>query len=538
MTTLPPILDRLRGRLIVSCQASPEDAFYGPGLMARFAQAALRGGASGLRLNGADDIADARRLTDVPIIGIAKQLWSDGRILITPTFDAAAALAHAGASIIALDVTARGKRFGALELLRRIRAELALPVMADIATLDEAQAAIAAGADLVAPTLRGYTDDTAHISRFDPEFLDQFCRSVSVPVIAEGRISSPADARRAIESGALAIVVGTAITRPHEITRAFADAVRDARPTSSAAFLGIDLGGTNTKFGAVSPSGELLFRSSVPTPATAGRAALLDHLKRTASACARHAADLGIPVQALGIATAGWVDRRTGTVAYATKVLPGWTGTPIAAEVAPVVGLPVAVENDANALAVGEKHFGLARSARDFVCFTLGTGVGGGCYTAGRLNRGRHSFANALGHIPISRSGPACTCGRRGCLELFANSAALLRYAGDAWPDAAAVIAAANAGDARARRAIRRLAGYLAAGAAAVIHLLDPELIVFSGGLAENNPLLLESIRARLPREVNAWPHRYVEVRASQLGYYGGVFGAAAVASESLAEID
>ncbi len=374
----------------------------------------------------------------------------------------------------------------------------------------------------------------AHITQFDPEFLDALCRAVSVPVIAEGRIAFPADARRAMESGALAIVVGTAVTRPHQITRAFAAAVRQARRLAdSAAYLGIDLGGTNTKFGAVSPQGELLFRSAIPTPAASGRAALLDHLKRTALACARDAAERGIRAQALGIATAGWVDRRTGTVAYATENLPGWTGTPIAAELSPVVGLPVAVENDANALAVGEKRFGLAQSARDFVCFTLGTGVGGGCYTAGRLNRGRHGFANALGHIPIARSGPACTCGRRGCLEVFANAAALVRYAGGAWNEAEAVIAAANAGDPRARRAIRQLAAYLAAGAAAVIHLLDPELIVFSGGLVENNPLLIDSVRRRLPREVNAWPQRRVEVRASELGYYSGVFGAAAVAAET-----
>ncbi len=535
MKTLPQILERLQGRLIVSCQADPHDAFYGPEMMARFARAALNGGAAGLRVNGPADVAECRGHTDAPIIGIAKERWTDGRILITPTFEAASALAQAGADLIALDCTVRGQRYGALDRLRQIRAELAIPVMADIATLAEAQAAIAAGADLVAPTLRGYTEDTQHITRFDPEFLDQLCRAVSVPVIAEGRISCPAHARRAMEAGALAIVVGTAITRPHEITRAFASAVHEARRPAarSAAYLGIDLGGTNTKFGAVSSHGELLFRCAVPTPAAAGRAVLLDHLKRTAESCAREAAERGIAAAALGIATAGWVDRRTGTVAYATETLPGWTGTPIAAEIAPVVGLAVAVENDANALAVGEKHFGLAQTASDFVCFTLGTGVGGGCYTAGRLNRGRHSFANAIGHIPLSRSGPACACGNQGCLEVFANAAALVRYAGGGYGEAKAVIAAANAGDAQARRAIRRLAGYLAAGAAAVIHLLDPELLIFSGGLVEDNPLLIESVRRRLPREVNAWTRRRVEVRASQLGYYGGVFGAAAVAAEA-----
>lgn len=528
------VIQKLKGQLIVSCQANPGDAFYGPEMMARFALAALRGSAGGFRLDGAADIAEVRRHTDVPIIGIAKEVWSDGRTLITPTFEAAQRLAEAGASLIALDATARGRRYGAFERLARIRAELALPVLADIATLEEAEAAVAAGADLVASTLRGYTAETSAVTRFDPEFLAELCHRVPVPVIAEGRILAPQQACSAMRAGALAVVVGTAITRPHEITRAFAAAVCEGRraPAAGGAFLGIDLGGTNTKFGAVSAEGELLFRGTVPTPAGAGRDGLLDHLKRTAAECARQAAEAGIAAEALGIATAGWVDRRTGVVAYATENLPGWTGTPIATELVPVAGIPVAVENDANALAVAEKRFGLARNAADFVCFTLGTGVGGGCYTGSRLNRGRHSFANALGHIPIARTGPPCTCGRKGCLEMFANAAALVRYAGAGFADAGAVIAAANRGDRTARRAIGRLAEYLAAGSAAVIHLLDPELLIFSGGLVENNPLLLDRLRERLPREVTAWERRRVEVRASELGYYGGVYGAAAVAAE------
>lgn len=528
------VLQKLKGQLIVSCQANPGDAFYGPEMMARFARAASSGGAGGLRLNGAADIAEVRRHTDMPIIGIAKEVWIDGQVLITPTFEAARRLAQAGASLIALDCTARGQRYGAFERLAQIRAELALPVLADVATLEEAEAATAAGADAVASTLRGYTAETKEISRFDPEFLAELCRRVPVPVIAEGRIMSPEQARCAVRAGVLAVVVGTAITRPHEITRAFAAAVREEyhAPTAGA-WLGIDLGGTNTKFGAVSAAGQLLFRGAVPTPARAGRDALLEHLKRTALACARQAAEAGIPARALGVATAGWVDRRTGAVAYATENLPGWTGTPIAAELAPVVGMPVAVENDANALAVGEKRFGLARAATDFVCFTLGTGVGGGCYTANHLNRGRNSFANAIGHIPIARTGPPCSCGRKGCLEVFANAAALVRYSGGGFSEAQAVITAANAGDAAARRAVRRLAEHLSAGAAAVVHLLDPELLIFSGGLVEQNSLLIDFLRERLPYEVTAWEQRHIDVRASELGYYGGVFGAAAVAAES-----
>ena len=177
-------------------------------------------------------------------------------------------------------------------------------------------------------------------------------------------------------------------------------------------------------------------------------------------------------MRAAGVATAGWVDRGSGRVAYATENLPGWTGTPIAEELEAEVGIPVAVENDANAAAVAEKHFGAARNIADFVCITLGTGVGGGCYAAGRLNTGHHFFANALGHICIEPEGLACNCGQIGCLEVYANAAALVRYAGDPALDTAEkVIRASNSGNAGARRAIHVYASYLAKGCACIIHI-------------------------------------------------------------------
>jgi glucokinase len=236
--------------------------------------------------------------------------------------------------------------------------------------------------------------------------------------------------------------------------------------------------------------------------------------------------------EAVGIATAGWVDTTTGTVAYATENLPGWTGTRIAEEVSAAVGLPVAVENDANALAIAEKRFGAARPFTDFICVTLGTGVGGGCYVGGRLNRGSHFFANAFGHITLVPGGVPCTCGRRGCLEVYTNQAALLRYAGPGFEDARQVIAAANAGDARAAVAVATLAGYLAEGCASLITLLDPQAVIVSGGVAQDNPLLLAGVAERLAELVTVWDLRHLRVLPSELGYHGGVLGAAAVAWE------
>jgi len=225
MESIPEICQSFRGKLIVSCQASAGDAFRDSASMARFARAAVDGGAAGIRAEGAEDVQAIRTAVSVPIISIRKSQAADGRILITPSFEAARELIAAGADLIALDCTARGRRYGALERLRRIKAELHVPALADIATVEEAVAAAEAGADCVLSTMRGHTSETEQFGSFDPEFIAALRSAVKVPVIAEGRIWTPDEARAAMAAGAYAVVVGSAITRPHEITRRIAAAV-------------------------------------------------------------------------------------------------------------------------------------------------------------------------------------------------------------------------------------------------------------------------------------------------------------------------
>jgi len=524
----------LRGNLIVSCQASEKSPFCEPASIARFAQAAVQGGARGIRADRPENIQAIRRAVDVPIVGIWKVRQDDGEILITPSFEAARELVRAGADLIALDCTSRGQRYGALGRLRKIRKDLRVPVLADIATVEEAVQATVAGADAVLSTLRGYTSETSHAVAFEPAFIAELVRAVSVPVIAEGRIRTPREICAALDAGAFAIIIGTAITRPEMITQRFVSAIEAWRRLHDPkrTFMGIDLGATNTKSGLVSSQGELLFQSVTPTPSKEGRKALLEHLEHCVSTCREEARIRGLEPEAIGLATAGWVDPGSGEVVYATENLPGWTGANPGAYLREAFGLPVAVENDANALAVAENHFGTAKDATDFVCITLGTGVGGGCYIGGRLNRGRHFFANALGHIPVVPDGPPCTCGKSGCLELYANASALLHYAAHGnFKSCEEIIAAANSGDPTAQGAIQTLAKYLAIGCASMVNLLDPEMLVLAGGLAQDNPLLLTSLTEELAKRVPVWPQRHLRVQASNLGYAAGVLGAAAVAS-------
>jgi glucokinase len=296
------------------------------------------------------------------------------------------------------------------------------------------------------------------------------------------------------------------------------------------------MGGTQTKSGIVLHDGTLLFQSSVATPSFGGRQKLLDHLKQIAGNLHSSAVKHGYEPDGLGIATAGWVDAGSGTVAYATDNLPGWTGTRIADELGACINLPVAVENDANAFALAEKRFGAGRELTDFISITLGTGVGGGCFVGNRLNRGAHSFANALGHISIERDGMACTCGQKGCLEAYCNSAAFLHYARGGFISVEQLISAVNSGNEQAKSALEIFVEYLARGCSILLQLFDPQALILAGGLTQNNPQLLNGLSHRLAGLVPAWNQRKLTVMASPLGYHGGVLGAAAIALERLSQ--
>ena len=218
-----------KGALVVSCQARADNPLHGPVHMAAIAKAAEAGGARGIRANGETDVAAIRAVTSLPIIGISK-VWDDRfPVYITPGFEAAAQIARAGADIIGLDATPRPRDGEPVDrLIGRIRAELGKEVFADIATLEEGRAAHAAGATYVATTLAGYTEETASRKSEGPdlELLSALVAELPVPIVAEGRFDTPEFVAEAFRRGAHAVVVGTAITNPREITRRFVQAIR------------------------------------------------------------------------------------------------------------------------------------------------------------------------------------------------------------------------------------------------------------------------------------------------------------------------
>ena len=213
---------KLPSGLIVSCQARADNPLHGPQFMGAMALAARDGGAVGLRANGPDDIA-AVMAAGLPVIGIHKVFSDDYPVYITPDFAAAEAIVKAGAQIVALDCTERPRNGEHPRVLvRRIREELGAEVFADVSTVDEGLAAADWGATYVATTLSGYTEATQPKPEApDLKLLETLARRLSLPVVAEGRYNTPALVRQGFDAGAHAVVVGTMITNPREITRMF-----------------------------------------------------------------------------------------------------------------------------------------------------------------------------------------------------------------------------------------------------------------------------------------------------------------------------
>lgn len=224
---LETVIEKLRGGLIVSCQAPSDSPLCDPYIMSAMALAAEQNGAVGVRINSPAHIAATKLRLRVPIVGIEKVVTAGSDVYITPTFEVAARVAEAGCDIVAIDATRRPRPNGEKleELIARIHAELGKAVMADAATYEEAAHAADCGAEIVATTLRGYTADTRGAQIPDFALIEQMAR-LSARVICEGGVASPAAVRRALDSGAFAVVVGTAITGIGPQVQSFVAATR------------------------------------------------------------------------------------------------------------------------------------------------------------------------------------------------------------------------------------------------------------------------------------------------------------------------
>lgn len=222
------VIQPLEG-LVISCQAPIESPLHEPNIIAAIALAAVNQGAVGVRIDTPAHVEAVRQRVSKPVIGLWKQVLPGSEVYITPQFHHARAIAQAGADIIAIDATLRGRPGGETitTLIEQIHG-LGKPVMADVDTLESAIAAVEAGADLVGTTLYGYTAQTKHLTPPGFDLLEQLVATLTVPIICEGGVASPDMARKAISLGAYSVVVGTAITGIDLQVKAYRSALAEA----------------------------------------------------------------------------------------------------------------------------------------------------------------------------------------------------------------------------------------------------------------------------------------------------------------------
>lgn len=308
--------------------------------------------------------------------------------------------------------------------------------------------------------------------------------------------------------------------------------------------IGIDVGGTKVLGGVVNSSGEILVDARRDTPREGGQA--LTH------AIAEVARELmgKYSVGSVGISAAGFVSSDRKTI-LATPNIAGWNGVDLDAQLTDLIGVPVVIENDANAAAWGEAIFGAGRGHDNLLIVTVGTGIGGGIVLNGNLHRGGFGIAAEIGHMRVVPEGHLCGCGVRGCLEQYASGSALMRHAREAisaTPELARnllslgngtvdgltgkhITEAAQAGDAVALAAFNTTAHYLGAGIASLSVILDPTRIVIGGGVVAAGEILLEPTRQSLIRHMPfAGKHPYPDIVPAQLGNQAGLVGVADLA--------
>ncbi|QOJ29052.1 MAG: N-acetylmannosamine-6-phosphate 2-epimerase [Ignavibacteriales bacterium] len=223
------ILSALKGGLIVSCQSEGDDPFNSPEGVTLFAKAAVMGGAVGIRSRDIDKTEMIVKSVSVPVIGLTKSKFEDGYVRITGSFREFEEIMKTGIHMAAVDGTFRQREgLTGPEFIHELKKRYPLPVMADIATIEEGIACADAGADCISTTLSGYTPETSGKKLSGPDFdlLEELVRKVAIPVIAEGRINTPSDAGRMIALGAFAVVAGTAITRPRMVTSWYAESIK------------------------------------------------------------------------------------------------------------------------------------------------------------------------------------------------------------------------------------------------------------------------------------------------------------------------
>lgn len=312
-------------------------------------------------------------------------------------------------------------------------------------------------------------------------------------------------------------------------------------------FLAADLGGTNLRLAAVDSTGSIVFRNRKQTPSDGSQEDILNIIRSAIAECVDELKG-EYRFLSLGAAVPAIVNSTEGVILRSPN-LPELNDLRLADLFANEMKMPVVLENDANAAAVGERWKGASRSVRNSIQVTLGTGVGGGIIIDGELVRGVDGTAGEIGHIAVEPEGYPCGCGSRGCVEQYSSATAVVRMAKELMPVYPETILRSSlklspldiynagiAGDALSLEVFRLMGTYLGIALGGLVNVLNPEAIVIGGGASAGWDLFIGPLRAEIKRRAFPHPAERVRLMRSELGDDAGILGAAFLASQSLEE--
>ncbi|MBR0575051.1 ROK family protein [Proteiniclasticum sp. BAD-10] len=286
--------------------------------------------------------------------------------------------------------------------------------------------------------------------------------------------------------------------------------------------LAADIGGTSIKIALVDEQGNITRTQEVPSEGKRGGPQVMKNLKA--------ALDTYEGYEAIGISSAGQVDSEKGMIRYANENIPGYTGMKIREILEERYHVPVKVENDVNAAALGEARFGAGKNYRDFLCVTLGTGVGGGIFIGHELYKGADGIAGELGHLTLYPRGNRCGCGRLGCYEQYASTKALVQVAQGVDPSISSgrdLFRRIENGNPRLKEVLESWLVDVALGLSSLIHIFNPEALILGGGVLDR-PGLLEDIEKKVRENLMA-SFQGVVLQKAALGNHAGLMGAASL---------
>jgi len=307
--------------------------------------------------------------------------------------------------------------------------------------------------------------------------------------------------------------------------------------------IAVDIGGTVLKSALVSITGKIAYLRKAPTPRVKDKTKLIESILSSINDMILIKKLKKRDILGIGIGAPGPVDSLKGVVHYFVNI-PGWREVPLKRIIEGKTGIPVFIDNDVNMMALGELKFGAGRNAKNMVCITLGTGVGGGIVIDGKLYRGSGSSAGEVGHITVAENGPLCNCGNKGCLERLVGNRYIVSEVRNKIRDGAKtsisrmvngrlsditpemIDKAAGKGDRFAIGIWKNTGHYIGTALADIANILDPEAIVIGGGMANAGKGLFDSIRETVRARAMKGPAERVRIVRAKLGYDAGLIGA------------